>query len=298
MKKFLATVAVIAFSMNAAAAGKSNEGYKTTNELKDAGKSVEKSYKEVPNPARPLAGLLTLPTGRTIFYTGEGIEILGKVGVESAIQNFVSTGACLNETDRAGYDSACVVELPGKLTVTLVNVTGYSAANIVDLAGGLATSPFQIATEASADLSGWLANNNMPISSKVARAFSLVFDKSGQLVGVTVTTFSGGVRELTDGTSMTVSEVINIPASALRGDFKGAGRSAIIGLGRGMCTVVDATVVLGVRLVAGVVGVLSGKSLPVEGCNASFSKDVPAIRNGTYQPKPTDPLGDVYRGGM
>ncbi|MGE0764399.1 MAG: hypothetical protein AB7N80_14070 [Bdellovibrionales bacterium] len=293
MKKFLAVLAVAALSANAF--GGEREGYKATDDMKDAGKNIEKSYKQVANPMRPVAGLVTLPLGRTVYYTGEAIEILGKAGVESAIKNVESTGACLKDSHGLGNNSACVVEFPGKLTVTVVNVTGYSVANVMDAVGGVATAPFQIAAEASADLSAWLEKNNVPLAPQVARAFSIVFDKGGQIVGVTVTTLSGGVREAADGIAMTVTEVFNIPASALRGDLKGAGRSALIGLGRGMCTVIDGTLILGVRLVAGIVGVFSGKAAPVQGCNQGFDEDAKAIRNGTFVPRA--PADDMYHGG-
>jgi hypothetical protein len=290
MKKILAILAIVSVGFNAAAdEGKDNSakrtGYKATDEMKDAGKALEDSYKGAPNPARPFVGTLTSPLGNTVQYIAEGVAILGQEGVESMVKAVVRSGRCIKASadQQPGIFAGCVLKLGGDSTIVIVNTVGYSAANLVDLGGEVLSDLAYIWRDAAYDLEGALREAGVPVLPGVAHVVGFVLDATGKVVEVTFGTIATGVRGATEGVALTVENVVDVPVSLLAGNGTRAGQSLSIGVGAAACTAIDLVITTPIRLFLNLVNLVDEGNRSMKSCMDQAKEDFRAIRNGTYK---------------
>lgn len=103
-KILVPTLAILAVSAYAEGPKK---GYAATQEMKDAGKAIEESYRSTPSPVRPVIGQFVSTDGRVIQYAAEGYD---SVEAEQRVREAVQSGQCLSEQNKVmRVHSGCVV---------------------------------------------------------------------------------------------------------------------------------------------------------------------------------------------
>lgn len=280
MKKLLASVALLAMVANAQADEKGGF-YKDTNDLKDAGEALENSYKEVPNPLRPLAGTLTSPAGNTIQYVAEGLDIIAEEGVEKMVEAVVSSGTCLEKSEHPGMAAGCVVKLGGDGFIVIWNTAGYSVTNVVDFGGELLSDVAFIWRDAFADLGDSLKEAGVPVLPEAAYVMKFVMNAAGVIVKVTFGTVADSGRGFIEGGALTIENLVDIPVSLLNLKPKRAMESLGIAFGAAGCTAID-LILTPVHLVVNLVNAADGGNRRLPTCMEQAKKDFEAIRNGTY----------------
>ena len=305
MKKILALMAIVAMSTNVFAGegrddSKADTGYKATNELKDAGKSLEDTYLQAPNPLRPFVGVITSPVGNTIQYVAEGVAILGREGVEGAVKAFVAAGGCLSDATKnekhPGYHVACGFNLVGGGTVVITNTVGYSAGNVVMGAGEILSDLAFIVGQAGKDLCSTLEDKGLRGVSDISCAFGVVMNAAGQVVEVVAYEVAATVYGATNGIGMTIMSTTSVFANLARGHGRAAGESLGHAIGHGTCTVID-TVLIVARLPLALIDLADkgNRKSKVPSCAADYAK----VLNGTWEaPVRRARNGDVIDGQL
>jgi len=298
MKNILAALALVAFSMNATA-GTKEKFHKATDDMKDVGEKTEQSYKQVPNPVRPLAGTLVSPLGNTISYVAEGLDIVAREGVEAAVTAVYSSGQCITkEATHPGELAGCVVKLGGDGVIVIWNTAGYSVANVVSYGGEMISDVAFIWRDAANDLKNAALEANIPVLSPIvaggAYVVGFVFNASGVVVKVTFSAVADGIRGLAEGGASTIGALVDVPVSLLRLNGKRAMESLGIAMGSAACTGIDLVITTPLNWGASLLNAIDKGNRRLPTCFEQAKKDFQAIRNGTFVPKQR--AEDLYQG--
>ena len=162
--------------------------------------------------------------------------------------------------------------------ISVVTLAGYWAGSTVDYAGEAVAQYAYLMRDAANDFAGYLEEHHLSPLGIPFKIIAFVMDASGKIVKVVAGTIADGVRNLVDGSAMTIENIVNVPVSLLKLDAPAAGRSLAVAVGSGLCTTVD-VLFLPIRLIIGLTGNEQPKS-----CLASQKE---MLRDGSYwKPRP------------
>lgn len=284
MKKVLLSLAVLATAMSAAAQNRGE--YAVTKDMKEAGKEIEEFDNTVKYPTRILVGSVLSPLGNTVQYFAEGVDIIGKEGIEKAVLAVSDSIQCSGKAlgKQPGEMAACVFRLGGDLTVTIINTVGYSAANGVDWVGEVASDFAFEWRDASYTLAQRLRDAGVPNALNGALLIGFILDASGKVIRVSVGTVSYTIRNTTEGLAMTAKKLVEAPVKIVTGRPLEAVDAAGLAISYATCTAVD-VLLFPVHLGVGLANLIDKGQRKVISC-------VGSLKAGEGKYRPEEPRSD------